>query len=339
VSNNSKFLRFVNRLDLKTKSMQSPNKVTNGSDVLYEQGHRITFTRVGVNPILGRSSFKAFITAYNETWNSSWNSETVYGRIDPVVMFKNTERSATLGFKIPAADMYEAQQNMAELQSLIQSLYPSYKSSGAEQGIIYDGTITQSPLIRIQVGDLFARNNDINTQRQAIDQVGVNDVMESLDRFVSDPNQFTGGPISDEHGVLCYIRNLTVNYNLEGTDGIFECDYSKTGFLVLPKLIEVNMDFGILHEERMGWWQSMSGEGPTTGTWTWAGHDAYSSRATYPYGVPVARKRGMPSQYNANARVGTGTGPATATTAPADELPEGDTPEVEADSTGEESGL
>jgi hypothetical protein len=78
----SKFLRYLNRLDLKTKSLQRPDRVTNGSDVLYKQGHRITFTRVGVDPVLGKSSFKAFITAYNETWNTNWNSETVYGRID-----------------------------------------------------------------------------------------------------------------------------------------------------------------------------------------------------------------------------------------------------------------
>ena len=32
--------------------------------------------------------FKAFITAFNETFNSDWGSETVYGRTDPILMFK-----------------------------------------------------------------------------------------------------------------------------------------------------------------------------------------------------------------------------------------------------------
>ena len=32
--------------------------------------------------------FKAFITAFNETYNSDWSSESVYGRADPIYLFK-----------------------------------------------------------------------------------------------------------------------------------------------------------------------------------------------------------------------------------------------------------
>ena len=34
--------------------------------------------------------FKAFITAFTETYSSDWNEEVVYGRADPIVLFKNT---------------------------------------------------------------------------------------------------------------------------------------------------------------------------------------------------------------------------------------------------------
>ena len=52
----------------------------------------------------GRSVyFKAFIEAFNETYTSNWNSEEVYGRPDPIYLFKNTTRNITLAFKIPAA--------------------------------------------------------------------------------------------------------------------------------------------------------------------------------------------------------------------------------------------
>ena len=66
--------------------------------------------------------FKAFITSYNETFNSDWASETVYGRTDPIYMFKNTQRQISLAFKVPAFSEGEAYENLGRIQKLTQ--YP-----------------------------------------------------------------------------------------------------------------------------------------------------------------------------------------------------------------------
>ena len=57
-----------------------------GSDSLANRGMNIGFTHV---PTGKQVTFKAFITAFNETYNSDWASEQVFGRTDPIYMFKN----------------------------------------------------------------------------------------------------------------------------------------------------------------------------------------------------------------------------------------------------------
>ena len=46
-------------------------------------------------------SFEAFLTSYSDSFNSSWNSETVFGRVDPIQTFQNTQRTMGLSFTVP----------------------------------------------------------------------------------------------------------------------------------------------------------------------------------------------------------------------------------------------
>ena len=94
--------------------------------------------------------FKAFITAYNETYTPKWQSEEVFGRADPIHSFKQTTRAINLTFVVPAASESEAYENLAKTQNLIQFLYPNYSSVGASAQ-----TISQGPLLRLKVMNLL----------------------------------------------------------------------------------------------------------------------------------------------------------------------------------------
>ena len=48
-------------------------------------------------------NFKAFITAFNESFTPNFNPTEVFGRTDPIYQYKNTTRTITLAWKIPAA--------------------------------------------------------------------------------------------------------------------------------------------------------------------------------------------------------------------------------------------
>ena len=205
------------------------------TDGYANRGHYISFYSV---PNSREVFFKAFITAYNETFNSDWAAESVYGRTDPIYMFKNTQRKITLAFKIPCANMSEGYENLARVQELTHYLYPTYTNPGNAT------TINQSPLVRLGVMNLVADNENSITRGAGFANY-MNQPGKKNFSNVSAPK--TSGQA--KFGLLGVVNNLTINHNLESSDGIMEVQDN----FILPKLIEVNLDFSPIHENVLGW--------------------------------------------------------------------------------------
>jgi len=203
--------------------------------------------------------------AFNESYNSDWSSESVYGRADPIHMFKQTSRSISLSWKIVAATESEAVENLVRLQSFLQMLYPTYMEPNEAQ------TINQSPLIRLQMSNMVrksAASKNLGDLRSA-------DVS-------ADTNT----------GLLGIIKNVSVTHNMENPDiGVFElgtrasvddAGENSPGVPtnnIVPKSIEVQMDFSVVHEHMLGWTKS------ATGAWTFGGGSAAGEETAFPYYV------------------------------------------------------
>jgi|1_EtaG_2_1085319.scaffolds.fasta_scaffold03332_2 hypothetical protein len=172
--------------------------------------------------------FKAFLSSFNESYNSDWAQENVYGRADPIYMFKQTSRQIALNFKIPASTAGEAYENLGKVQAVTQFLYPTYTNVNQAQ------TISQSPLIRIKVMNLLRKNAEDNTSAPS-------SAADSYNDYKSD--------VSAANGLLGTISNFVVNHNLEGEDGVVE----KGQNVILPKLIDVAITFNVIHEHPLGW--------------------------------------------------------------------------------------
>ena len=187
-------------------------------------------------------SFKAFITAFNETFQSDWSQESLFGRVDPIYMFKQTTRSITLAFVVPAASSGEAYENLGRIQNLAQFLYPTYIDVQQAQ------TITQSPLIRLKVMNLLSQNGEgkfpygVTLYDPASDDPNQR---ESPNTLYSQYVSAAGGA----QGLLGVIKDVTYNYNLEGEVGAIDPGAG----VILPKLLEVNLSFAVIHEHAVGW--------------------------------------------------------------------------------------
>ncbi len=205
----------------------------------------------------GRSVyFKAFIDAFNETYSSNWNGEDVYGRADKIYMFKNTTRDITLAFKIPAATESEAYENLGRASSLAKFCYAGYENPHNAT------TIQQSPLVRIKVMNLLQSTQGNTAPR-------LPGVLETSDEMYTTYTSNT----TAQRGVLGVVKNLVINHNIP-EEGVLE----KARGTILPKLIDVNLSFSVLHENRMGW--DNSGRfGPPVGATLGQGSN------TFPYGV------------------------------------------------------
>ncbi len=173
--------------------------------------------------------FKAFITTFQESYSSDWNSETVFGRTDPIYTFKNTQRRFTLAWKIPAETVGEAYNNLAKVQRLAQFLYPNYAD------IADTSVLSQSPLVRLKVMNLAQ-----TSQGGSLFANATAEALFSQYSSTNDPSQ----------GLLGAITSLNVNHNLENKEaGVVQIKQNT----VLPKLIEVSIDFAVIHESTLGW--------------------------------------------------------------------------------------
>ena len=107
----------------------NPNEIANSnlkdiSDSYGNMGFVVSFYHMISSKSL---RFKAYITAFNETYSPDFAAEQVFGRADPIYTYKNTNRNISLAFKVPASSTGEAYENLAKAQTLIQMLYPAYQ--------------------------------------------------------------------------------------------------------------------------------------------------------------------------------------------------------------------
>ena len=217
------------------------NNFVDTTDQLANEGLVISFASAIVVPELGGRGvrdvqFKAFITAYNETFSSDYVSEQVFGRIDPIHTFKQTTRSATLSFVIPCSTPSESFTMLNRVDKLRSYLYPTYTDVSNAL------TIDQNPLVRIKIMNLITNNTTHNSYDSAF----------GSGHFLA-PNSAV------DDGVLAAINNMNVNFNLESESGVFEAggqpSSAGTGTPakgIYPKLIEISIDFSIIHERNLG---------------------------------------------------------------------------------------
>ncbi len=67
-----------------------------------------------------------------------------------------------------------------------------------------------------------------------------------------------------KNGLLGAMKSLTINHNLDTEAGVIELGTDATSAgNILSKLIEINFDFGVIHEHHLGWNASGSFEAPT----------------------------------------------------------------------------
>ena len=123
-------------------------------------GSKITFEST-INQFL-IVEFKGFITEMSDNFQSSWETEEVYGRMDPIGTFKNTKRTISLGWTIPAVSIDEAKSNFDAIRSLTAMLYPGYSAGQVNvdgRSLVTANSISKPPLIRLRYANLIQAAN------------------------------------------------------------------------------------------------------------------------------------------------------------------------------------
>ena len=129
-----------------------------------------------------------------------------------------------------------------EVQKLLSFLYPNYADIGNAL------TISQSPLVRLKVMNLISNNRITSTtgMRGSTSR----ETPGTLDKL-------NLGLANDSSGLLGAIKNVSINHNLDNPDyGVFHVAKGS----VIPKAIEISLDFAVIHEGNLGWDHDEFGE-------------------------------------------------------------------------------
>jgi hypothetical protein len=165
--------------------------------------------------------FKAYLTDFSDKFSSEWNSEDVYGRMDPIVAFKGTKRTISLGWDVPASSLAEAQENMQSCSLLFNMLYPVYSDNNP------GAVVSAPPLFRVRFANLI---HDGTKPTNAIGS-------------------------AETSGIVCNVNGF--EYSPDMDDGWFEP--AEVG-VVYPQSIKLSCELTVLHTHSLGWSESSRGD-------------------------------------------------------------------------------
>ena len=165
--------------------------------------------------ISGASSvrFKAFLTDFSNSFSPNWQVEEVFGRNDPIGMFKGTKRTISLAWDVPSANMNEAKKNKTKANNLAKLLYPAYlarkedKSNNITELLPHQQTLAKPPLVRVKFANLIKGKNG---------------------------------------GLLGWIDSCSIAPNLD-------MGYFVNNKNLYPKVWKISINFSVLHEHDLGY--------------------------------------------------------------------------------------
>lgn len=184
------------------------------------------------------AEFPAFITSFNDSFTSNWDQTETIGRMDPIMNFRNTTRNMSLGLEVPAVSREEAKSNLAEINRLIQFLYPTYTSNGSAK------TMNGSPLVKVQFKNLISSAKNITKNSAPLENL-------QLD--------------AKEQGLICAITSLSATPDFEagafGQIDLVEVNTANVdnGFtrkpegagMNFPKLWRIELSLNVIHDHSL----------------------------------------------------------------------------------------
>lgn len=196
--------------------------------------------------------FEGWVTEFSDQFNSNWSSTPVYGRMDPLPAFENTQRTISLGFDVVSDSAAQAEQNLNAIANLIKFQYPVYESSERAA----QNTLKAAPLIQMKwtnlISDAKARDfltgylNGV-TYNPVIDQGGFV-IVRSRGEVISNGEVRKGKAISNPELFASVVRDAT------GKDVIVNrFDVSDPGKFFIPKQVSIQLNFNVLHTHLTGW--------------------------------------------------------------------------------------
>ncbi len=182
--------------------------------------------------------FKGWVNEFSDQFTSIWNETPVYGRMDPMSTFQRTSRQIALAFSVVSDSRQEAVANLANVNALIEFLYPVYQKSS---GRSVQNTLKAGPLIGMQWTNLIS---DASSGARLTGYLG---------GLTYSPQMDQGGFVLKDQSVETEANEFTTwdTRTKVGTSNTTVTD--KRSYI--PKRLDINLDYTVLHTHLTGWYK------------------------------------------------------------------------------------
>ena len=208
--------------------------------------------------------FEGWVTEFSDTFNSNWSSTPVYGRMDPLATFEGTQRTITLSFDVVSDGIGTAVQNLQNINTFIEFLYPMYDSHFKnEKGTLTrksrraQTTLKAAPLLGIKWTNLFNAANNRSFLYGYV-QGGVSYAPDMAQGgFILKKGQ--GEPIDQQLSPEQRINIAKDYFDIEEIAASDANNISQTKTIqvkknsYIPKKVSLNFTFNVLHTHLVGW--------------------------------------------------------------------------------------
>ena len=164
--------------------------------------------------------FKAFLTQFDDQYQANFDGEGVFGRMDPIQIYKGTTRSISLSWDVPSMNEKEAKINLKKCSELMSMLYPVYQKLGKGDG--QGRVMTAPPLFRIKFANLITNASSLGGAKSSAKDAGL---FGTINGFSYSPD-LNSGFLTSEEGDL------------------------------LPQTISLGCQFTVVHDHALGWDQN-----------------------------------------------------------------------------------
>ncbi len=120
------------------------------------------FHDIRTNEIIG---FHAFLNNLGDSYSANFTSNSGYGRIDPVYIYKDTKRTLTFSFYVVATSKEDFDEMWFKINKLTTLVYPQWSKGtsliDAQKNKIiqpFSQVIGATPLVRLRIGDVIKGN-------------------------------------------------------------------------------------------------------------------------------------------------------------------------------------
>jgi len=119
------------------------------TNIYANKGYWIKITGLSSNQTV---QFKGMLTEFTDSYAVNWNKEELIQRNDIIATYKNTMRTISLAWTVPAASIHEAKVNLSNTAQLVKMLYGRYESLGNTAG---QSALVRPPLIQVKFSNLL----------------------------------------------------------------------------------------------------------------------------------------------------------------------------------------